>query len=173
MNEVLANSRSTYWTRTRLSRVVSFRNGADYKHVEVEGPGYPVYGSGGRFKWAGSWMHDGPSVLFGRKGTVDRPLYVDGKFWTVDTMFYTVPNTSLVYPRFLYYWATQIPFDMYMSNTALPSMTQSDLGSLRLRLPPLEEQRTIADYLDHETAEIDAFIADLEDLQTRLMALRS
>lgn len=160
-----------HWRQTRLSRTVQFRNGADYKAIEVAEPGYPVFGSGGRFRWASSWIHDGPSVLFGRKGTIDRPVYVDGKFWTVDTMFYTVPDQSLVNPRFLYYWATRLPFSMYMSHTALPSMTQSDLGSARIALPPLSEQQAIVNHLDHETTEIDAFIADLE-LAAHLTSVR-
>lgn len=150
-----------HWQWTRLSRVVQFKNGADYKTVETGEPGYPVYGSGGLFRWANSWLHNGPSVLFGRKGTIDRPLYVEGKFWTVDTMFYTVPDVSVIHPKFLYYWATRFPFAKYKSNTALPSMTQSDLGSESLALPPMSEQQKIVEFLDHETAEIDAFIDDL------------
>ncbi len=149
------------WRRARLRDVVSFRNGAAYDDVEVDEPGYPVYGSGGQFRWADSWLYDGASVLFGRKGTVDRPLYVEGRFWTVDTMYFTVPRADLICPRFLYYWATRVPFDYYSTGSALPSMTQSDLGQEPLMLPPLTTQRQIADYLDHETAEIDAFIADL------------
>ncbi len=60
----------------------------DYKHVEVEVNGYPVYGSGGVFKLSSKYLHDGEIYSFlVVKGTVDRPLIVNGKFWTVDTMF--------------------------------------------------------------------------------------
>lgn len=161
-----------HWRWTRLSRTVQFKNGVDYKSVETDEPGYPVYGSGGRFRWTNAWLHDGPSVLFGRKGTIDRPLYVEGKFWTVDTMFYTVPDESVIHPKFLYYWATRFPFAKYMSNTALPSMTQSDLGNEPLALPPLSEQQLIVDYLEYETAEIDAMISEQEQLLD-LLAERS
>lgn len=75
-----------HWNWTRLSHIVHFGHGADPNQVEVDSPGYPVYGSGGQFKWASEWLYDGPSVLFGRKGTVDRPIFVDGKFWTVDRL---------------------------------------------------------------------------------------
>ena len=181
LNTLAIDNRNTSipegWFRTRLSRVVTFKNGADYRDVESASPGYPVYGSGGRFKWATEWLHDGPSVLFGRKGTINRPLYVDEKFWTIDTMYYSVPNQSLVAPKFLYYWATRIPFAYYATDTALPSITQGDLGSEELLLPPLSEQQQIADYLDHETAEIDAFIMDLDSfislLHESLGAIRS
>ncbi|MEY8814541.1 restriction endonuclease subunit S [Micrococcus luteus] len=142
---------------TALQHLVRFGNGSDYKSIEApEGP-YPVYGSGGEFARATEYLHEGESVLFGRKGTVDRPLYVNGRFWTVDTMYYTVPGPQ-VEPKFLYYWATTIPFDLYSTNTALPSMTSGMLGRLQFPLLERKHQRHIADYLDRETATIDALI---------------
>lgn len=44
----------------------------------------------------------------------------------------------------------------------LRRVPESVARDLSLPAPGLREQRQIADYLDHETAEIDAFIADLE-----------
>ena len=46
--------------------------------------GYPVLGSGGRFTHAMEYMYDQESVLLGRKGTIDKPIYVNEPFWTVD-----------------------------------------------------------------------------------------
>jgi type I restriction enzyme S subunit len=109
-------------------------------------------------------MFDGQSVLFGRKGTVDKPLFVDGKFWTVDTMYYTVIDERHLVPKFLYYVAMSLPFGYWKTDTALPSMTQTDLSSAPIPFPPLDEQEAIADFLDRETAEIDAFIADQQRL---------
>ena len=121
---------------------LKIKNGKDYKHVEVEEGGYPVYGSGGVFKRSSSFLFDGTSVLFGRKGTIDKPLVVNGKFWTVDTMFYS-EIFSNADADFIYYQATLFPFDLLSTNTALPSMTQEDLLQLGFIIPPLEEQKTI------------------------------
>lgn len=151
------------WETVQMRRVATFRNGADYKDVEVETGGFPVYGSGGEFRRASGYLYDGASVLFGRKGTINRPLLVSGKFWTVDTMFYTElrPNVE---PRFLHYYATTMPFEYYSTSTALPSMTQGELGGHRMPLPPFDEQRAISDYLDRETAQIDKLIAGQQRL---------
>lgn len=162
----------TSWSSTQLRRVVRFRNGADYKDVEVPTGGYPVYGSGGEFRRASSYLYEGPSVLFGRKGTVDRPLLVDGCFWTVDTMFFTEIGPPLD-PRYLHYYATIMPFGYYATNTTVPSMTQNDLGGHVIPLPAVEEQRAIADFLDRETARIDTLIAKQEQLITTLRERRS
>lgn len=154
------------WTTVAMKRLLAFGNGRDHKAIEVDEPGFPVYGSGGPFAFASEFLFDGESVLFGRKGTVDKPLYVNERFWTVDTMYYTKIE-PMCHARFLYYAALTIPFDMYSTNTALPSITQETLGKHKLLRPPLPEQKQIASFLDYETAKIDALIA----MQQQLIAL--
>lgn len=78
-------------------------------------------------------------------------------------MYFVEPDTSVLLPKYLYYWALQVPFDYYSTNTAVPSMTQADIGSEPIALPPLEVQQQIT----CELAKIDKFIAD----QTRLQEL--
>lgn len=147
------------WKVCQLKRFLLFQNGQDYKEIEVkEGDGFPVYGSGGIFTFAERYMYDGESVLFGRKGTVNRPLYVNCKFWTVDTMYYTIPKKD-VNCKFMYYVATTLPFDKYSTSTALPSMTQTILGNLKVAIPPKDEQSVIVEYLDKKCGEIDNLIA--------------
>ena len=155
------------WSIGRLKHLLRIRGGQDYKVVESTDPtDIPVIGSGGQFTYATTHLYDGESVLLGRKGTIDKPLYIRGKFWTVDTMFYTevLPKTS---GRYAYYAATTIPFSLYSTNTALPSMSQFDLANHALPLPIYSEQSQIARFLDHETAKIDALISE----QERLIAL--
>ena len=130
-------------------------------NVEVEEGGYPVIGSGGEFARASKFSYCGKSVLLGRKGTVDKPLFVDGAFWCVDTMFYTKIK-DFMYEKYLYYCALCFPFDYYVTSTALPSMTQRDLGSQEIAVPPKKDQKAIADFLDKECAQIDSIAADLE-----------
>lgn len=152
----------THWDVVALKRLLEIQNGADHKEVERI-DGFPVIGSGGQFAYASEYLYDGESVLLGRKGTVDKPLYVNGKFWTVDTMYWTkvLPAAN---GRFSYYMALTIPFDYYSTNTALPSMTKSALGAHSVALPPIDEQANIAVFLDRETAKIDALIAEQENL---------
>jgi type I restriction enzyme S subunit len=154
-----------HWDVVQFKQFVDIQNGSDHKHVERE-EGYPVLGSGGVFTYASDFLFDGESVLLGRKGTIDKPLHVTGRFWTVDTMYWTKirPNSS---GRFAYYLALTIPFDYYSTNTALPSMTKSALNSHFVSQPPLSEQTAIAEFLDRETRKIDELVAE----QRRLMDL--
>lgn len=152
-----------HWRVVRLKHMATIQNGRDYKDVEAEMGGYPVFGSGGEFARATGYLHNGESVLLGRKGTIDRPLYINGPFWTADTMFYTVvsPTTSA---KYLYYCALTIRFDLYSTNTALPSMTQADLSGIHFAVPCLAEQQAIVAFLDTETSKIDALVSEQEKL---------
>lgn len=151
----------TSWTIKRFKYCAQICNGGEYSDIEVEEGGYPVIGSGGEFARASKFSYCGKSVLLGRKGTVDKPLFVDGAFWCVDTMFYTKIK-DFMYEKYLYYCALCFPFDYYVTSTALPSMTQRDLGSQEIAVPPKKDQKAIADFLDKECAQLDSIAADLE-----------
>ncbi|MBK5237491.1 MAG: restriction endonuclease subunit S [Actinomycetales bacterium] len=153
------------WTVQTFRRVASLESGRDFKTQEVLEGGFPVIGSGGEFARADGYLFDGESVLLGRKGTIDKPLYVNTPFWTVDTMYYSRVIQSVV-TKFVYYWATILPFKMFATNTAVPSMTSTDIKNFQIALPPFEEQVAIASFLDRETAQIDELI----DKQQQLIA---
>jgi len=151
------------WELKQLKFMAKIKNGQDYKDVQVD-EGYPVIGSGGQFTYASSYTYAKESVLLGRKGTIDKPLYINEPFWTVDTMYYTEINED-IYPKFLYYLALTIQFSRYSTNTALPSMTQEHLGNYRFAIPEdANERKKIANFLDHETAKIDTLIAKQQEL---------
>lgn len=151
------------WVICRLKNLAVIKNGQDYKSVQADN-GYPVMGSGGQFMFASKFMYDKPSVLLGRKGTIDKPLYVDVPFWTVDTMYYTELNEG-VDAKYLYYLALTIQFSRYSTNTALPSMTQEHLSNYKFAIPKCEsDRRKITDFLNHETAKLDNLIEKQQQL---------
>ncbi|WP_347052254.1 restriction endonuclease subunit S [Flavobacterium olei] len=162
-----------HWELKKLKYVLNINNGSDYKHIQTN-EGYPVIGSGGQFAFATEYMYDGEVVLLGRKGTIDKPLYFNGKFWAVDTMFYAnSKNGNIV--KFLYFVATTIPFKFYSTATALPSMTQSDLNNHKIAIPPIEEQQKIVSNIENFTLKFDAAISfkeqEIEKLKEYRMSL--
>ncbi|MFA6833001.1 MAG: restriction endonuclease subunit S [Bacteroidaceae bacterium] len=147
-----------HWDVVSLKRSLRIKNGCDYKTIQVDEGGYPVIGSGGEFARASKYLYDGEVVLLGRKGTIDKPLYYEGQFWVVDTMFYGIPLNNC-FGKYLYFQSRTIPFNRYSTNTALPSMTQTDLNSHSICLPTFAEQQCIASYLDKKCANIDKVIS--------------
>lgn len=152
-----------HWIPQTFRRIGQLESGTDYKQFEVEEGGYPVIGSGGEFRRVSKFMFEGESVLFGRKGTIDKPLYVNCAFWTVDTMYWTRLNSNVV-AKFIYYWATTLPFMLFTTNTALPSMTSSDIKNFEIALPPMDEQAQISNYLDETTGSIDALSSKAQEM---------
>ncbi|PDW33939.1 type I restriction endonuclease subunit S [Helicobacter pylori] len=75
------------WQRVRLGDILTLKHGRDYKNFKLGN--IPVYGSGGYMLSINNFLHNGESVCIGRKGTIDKPIYLNGKFWVVDTLFYS------------------------------------------------------------------------------------
>ena len=77
------------WGVKPFKRFAAIGNGRDHKNVwDVNGE-YPIIGSGGVFGRANKYLYDQPSVILGRKGTIDKPQFVTVPFWTVDTAYFT------------------------------------------------------------------------------------
>jgi type I restriction enzyme S subunit len=88
------------WEVKKLGEILSFGSGKDYKNL---GSGdIPVYGTGGIMTYVNWYLYEGESVGIGRKGTIDNPVYLTGKFWTVDTLFFTHQFKNAL-PKFIYY----------------------------------------------------------------------
>lgn len=159
-----------HWEIVPFKRVMRIKNGQDYKDF-AEDDGYPVIGSGGCFAYCSKYIYDGEAILLGRKGTIDRPLYINGKFWTVDTMFYAYSKMKSS-TKYMYYQSLTIPFEKYKTATALPSMTQTDLGYNSFCVPPFVEQQEIVSYLDKKCEEIEKAIAKQQKRIGLLQELR-
>lgn len=142
------------WEIRHVKNVAIITNGSDPK---TEG-NIPVYGSGdGSFKTCGEYK-EGPAVLIGRKGaTLHIPHYVEGKYWNVDTAFdvHMKDDNDL---RWFYYLAQCFDYRFYISQTTLPSMTQTDYNNMSIPVPSVPVQHEIASYLDRENLKIDKAI---------------
>lgn len=76
-----------------------------------------------------------------------------------------VPNNLLEY-RFLQFWITANYENVrnLAGGDLRDGLNLQHIGGIYIPLPSVGEQEAIANFLDHETAEIDAFIADQERL---------
>jgi type I restriction enzyme S subunit len=131
-NKTLNRNIPADWEVKKLGDLVTIKNGRDHKHL-IDGP-FAVYGSGGLMRKVDSFLYDGESVLIPRKGTLNNVMYVDEKFWTVDTMFYTVMNKPY-YGKYVYYSVKDIDFMARNSGTGVPSMTSGYLNTISIILP--------------------------------------
>lgn len=120
------------WKIGQLSDLVAVKYGKDHKKLK-DGI-YPVYGSGGIMRYVERPLYTGESVLIPRKGTLNNVMYVNGAFWSVDTMFYTEmlrPNVA----KFVYHFVKSKDLASLNAGSAVPSMTTNILNAMQLRIP--------------------------------------
>lgn len=137
------------WKEYKLKSLCEIGNGKDYKHLG--GGNIPVYGSGGYMTSVDDFLYDGESVCIGRKGTIDKPIFLTGKFWTVDTLFYTHSFHNCL-PKFLYLIFQQINWCKYNEAGGVPSLSKTTIGEINVFVPvgekgELKEQQKIVDCL--------------------------
>ncbi|MGG7054342.1 restriction endonuclease subunit S [Nitrosomonas sp. ANs5] len=143
------------WEIAPFVSLLSIRHGKNQKSVEVENGEYPILATGGQIGWANSYLWDKPSVLIGRKGTIDKPRYADKPFWTVDTLFYSEIK-PWVDAKFVYYKFCMIDWMQYNEASGVPSLNASIIEGIRSVIPKKEEQTAIATILSDMDEEIQA-----------------
>ena len=120
------------WKKAVVTDLLEIKYGKDHK--KLENGNVPVYGSGGIIRKVKPVLYSGESVLIPRKGSLNNILYVSGDFWTVDTMFYSIPKTDNV-AKYAYLFLRTL--DMYSFNigAAVPSMTTKILDEIIILYP--------------------------------------
>ena len=133
-----------------LREVATIKPGKDYKHLSAGD--VPVYGSGGILTYVNECVFEGPTVLLPRKGSISNVFYVDGPFWNVDTIYYTVIDTAQMNPRFLYHVILNEHIEnLNTSNAARPALTKAVLDKILIPVPPITLQEEIVRVLDSFT----------------------
>jgi type I restriction enzyme S subunit len=153
------------WEVKTIGDYLKIGNGRDHSKL-ADGP-YPVYGSGGIMRYVAEYLHDGETVLFPRKGTLNNVMYRNEPLWTVDTMFYTsvlVPHSAL----FVFYSAKMFDFERLNTGTGVPSMT-SDIIK---KLPIISPDRQTLEQFDKTVAKLYNQIHHNEKEISRLTKLR-
>ena len=123
------------WKVGCLGDLITIKYGKDHKKLE-DGT-FPVYGSGGFMRFVNSWLYNGESVLIPRKGTLDNIMYVSEKFWTVDTMFFSVPKMDYVM-KYVYNYIKRFDFSKMNEGTSVPSNTAARLNKMQILIPTHE-----------------------------------
>lgn len=160
INQLIQNHCPAGVEYKKLEDVLTIKNGRDYKQF---GDGdVPVYGSGGIMTYINTAVYDKPSVLIPRKGSLDKLYYVDTPFWNVDTIFYTDIDTSLVEPKYIYYYLEGQHLERLNKAGGVPSLTQAVLNKVQLPVPHLEVQREIVRILDNFTSLTAELQAELQ-----------
>ena len=131
----------------KIKDILQIKYGKNQSSVIDKNGKYPIIGTGGIFGYATKYLYNKPSVLIGRKGSINNPMYVDTPFWTVDTLFYTIIDTSKVIPRWFYYYISTLNLNKFNEGTTIPSLTTKTLYEIDVPEHSLNYQQHIVDII--------------------------
>jgi type I restriction enzyme S subunit len=159
------------WEVKCIGAVLTLAHGKSQHGVTDRNGIYPILATGGQIGAANRFLYDKPSVLIGRKGTINRPQYMDQPFWTVDTLFYSVihePNKA----KYLFYQFCLIDWKQHNEASGVPSLNARTIERIELMVPPPAEQSAIATILsdmDTEIAALESKLAKTRSLKQGMM----
>ena len=136
------------WEIKKLGEVCDIICGQDYKSVKDDNGKYPIYGTGGIMGYASQYRCPANSVIIGRKGSINNPLFVETEFWNVDTAFGVVPNEDILHPKFFYLFCKDYDFTRHDVSVTIPSLRRTDILKINVPVPPIAEQEKIVAELD-------------------------
>ena len=120
------------WESVKLDKLLEVKYGKDHKKLD-EGT-IPVYGSGGLMRHVNKSLYIGESILIPRKGTLSNLMFVDEEFWTVDTMFFSIPKFSNI-AKYIFHHLKLLDLTSMNVGSAVPSMTTKVLNDLDILYP--------------------------------------
>ncbi|WP_035806325.1 restriction endonuclease subunit S [Lunatimonas lonarensis] len=140
------------------------RHGKDQKQVQSSNGLYPILGTGGLMGYANNYLYNKPSVLIGRKGTIDKPQYMETPFWTVDTLFYSEISENYS-ARFIFYLFQQIEWKSFNEASGVPSLNAKTIENIEVSFPSFGEQNRIAKVIYDFEKEIKLTDSKLQKLK--------
>ena len=115
-------------------------NGKKYDDDYQESGTYPICGSGGIMGYGERMLCPKDTVILGRKGNINSPIYMETDYWIVDTAFCLDVDRTKLHPKYFYFWCKLFDFTRYNKQGVLPSLTKNDLLKIEMPIPPMELQ---------------------------------
>ncbi|MGC8719062.1 MAG: restriction endonuclease subunit S [Thermodesulforhabdaceae bacterium] len=135
------------WRETTLGEFAPFAYGKGLPERTRNPSGnVPVFGSNGIVGFHSEPLTSGPTIIIGRKGTVGAIHFSPKPCWPIDTTFYVAGEDSEIL-RFKYYFLKSLSLEHMNADSAVPGLNREAAHVLKIRIPPLPEQRAIAHIL--------------------------
>ena len=134
------------YKKYKIGDTLKVKSGKDQKLIECTNGKYPILGTGGQIGTTNNFLYDKPSVLIGRKGTINKPQYMTTPFWTVDTLFYTDIKEGFN-TKYIFYAFQNINWKKYDESTGVPSLSCKTIEEILYYIPNKDEQDKISTFI--------------------------
>lgn len=152
-----------------LKDVLEIKTGRDFKHLK--NGNVPVYGSGGIMAMVDEYIYDKETILLPRKGTLTNIIYLNGPFWVIDGMYWTLINKNIIYPKYLFCYLSILDLSCKDTGTTIPSMTFDSYYNIPIQVIEYEKQKQIADFyfmLEDKIKLNEKIIQELESMMKKI-----
>ena len=156
---------SKYPSETPWHKLLTIINGKAYPEEYNNIGTYPICGSAGIMYYGERKLCDANTIILGRKGNINHPIYMESDYWIVDTAFCLDVNKSILLPKYFYYWCCQYDFTKLNKQGVLPSLTRKDLEKIEMSVPPMAEQKkfvSIVEQADKSKFELKQCIENID-----------
>ena len=150
------------WPRAKLKFVARLGYGDALPNDESQDGAFRVFGSNGPFASFSRANTGAPAIVIGRKGSYGKVNWTAEPCFASDTTFFVDESTSRNHLRWIYWLLQTLRLDEGTDEAAVPGLNRETVYSRDVLVPPLPQQRVIADYLDREAARLDALMAAKE-----------
>ncbi len=139
------------WKRTALDSICDLQAGKFVPASEIlatcNGSSYPCYGGNGLRGFVKDYSHSGTFPLIGRQGALCGNINkASGKFYATEHAVVATPTTNIEV-EWLYYQLIHANLNKYATGAAQPGLSVKNIKEIPFVVPPLPEQKAIADLL--------------------------
>jgi type I restriction enzyme, S subunit len=142
------------WKEVTLGDMITLQRGHDLPKAKMKGGKIPVAGSNGIIGYHDEPTTKGIGVTIGRSGNLGNAYLYKSAFWAHNTTLY-VKDFKLNDELFVYYFLKNIDFKSFNVGSAVPTLNRNHIHPIPISLPPLPEQKAIAEVLSSLDDKID------------------
>ncbi len=143
------------WKKIKLKDIAKIEHGKMKKDLLDENGIYPVYGTSSNgflgdtqiCGYSNKYLFEAGVTLLGRKGCLNKPVYVNERCCVLDSAFGISPKEGID-SRFLYYLISGENWFLKRGAPQLPTIAKRRIENVYFYIPPLSEQQCIASRLD-------------------------
>ena len=131
---------------TTFKNFVTLQRGYDLPKRKRLAGIFPVVASTSIQDYHADYKVEPPGVVTGRSGSIGKVLYLNKRFWPLNTTLWVKDFKGNI-PKYVYYYLQTINLELYNSGAGVPTLNRNHLDNLEIRLhaPPI--QRKIASIL--------------------------
>ena len=139
---------------------------------------YDYYGASGKIDKIDKFIFNEKLLLIGEDGanlvTRSKPIafFAEGQYW-VNNHAHCIDSTDKLILEYLCLYINAISLEKYVTGSAQPKMTQDNMNSILIALPPYEEQKRLEFQVNHILKTVSTIENEKEDIVNYIVSAKS